>query len=66
METKQTQTYRIEQRLAGTKHAYWTLKVWAAGTSQDETPMAVHTGKGSAGQTYVSGIRSRRYPNAKS
>lgn len=65
MENTTTQrTYRIRQRLAGTKQAYWTLQVWEAGAAEDASPIAVHTGKGRAGQTYVSGIRSRRYPKA--
>lgn len=54
--------YEIKQRCAGTKAAYWTLRVW---TSKDAECPVVHTGKGTAGLGYVQGILKRRYPNAK-
>jgi hypothetical protein len=53
--------YEIKQRLAGTKQAYWTLRVW---TSPDQECPIVHSGKGSAGLSYVQGILRSRYPNA--
>jgi hypothetical protein len=52
--------YEIKQRLAGTKQAYWTLRV----TDSSGNVVAVHTGKGAAGLGYVSGIRQRRWPDA--
>jgi hypothetical protein len=55
-------TYEIRQRLAGTRQAYWTLRVFQNGK---ETPIAVHSGKGQAGYRYVSNIQKVRYPDAK-
>jgi len=54
--------YELKQRLAGTKQAYWTLRVWR---SKDAEVPIVHTGKGTKGLGYVQGILKSRYPNAK-